>query len=98
MQPLRPLQTLGPLQLVLALEPIVINITATANKEIYVITAIKSIQTIMTITANAVITAMMAITAITDIIGPLQLVLALEAILGNTTTTANREMYVTTVI
>ena len=51
---------------------------------------------IMTITANAVITAMMAIT---DIIGPLQLVLALEAILGNTTTTtANRKMYVITVI
>ena len=63
MQPLWPLQTLGPLQLVLALEPIVINITATANKEIYVITAIKSIQIIMTITANAVITAIMAITA-----------------------------------
>ena len=53
----------------------------------YVIAAIKSIQTIMTITANAVITAMMAIPAITDIIGPLQLVLALEPILGNTTTT-----------
>ena len=63
----------------------------------YVITITKSIQTIMTITANAVITAMMVITAITDIIGPLQLVLALEAILCNTTATANREIYVITV-
>ena len=39
----------------------------------------------MTITANAVITAIMAITTITDIIGPLQLVLALDPIVVNTT-------------
>ena len=54
LQPLRPLQTFGPFQLVLALEPIVVNTTTAANREIYVIRAIKSIKTIMTITSNAV--------------------------------------------
>ena len=49
MQPLRPLQTLGPLQVVLALQPIIVNTTSTANIEMYVITAIKSIQTIATL-------------------------------------------------
>ena len=43
LQLLGPLKILGPLQLVLALMPIVVNTITTANREIYVITAIKSI-------------------------------------------------------
>ena len=48
-----------------ALEPILVHTTTTASREMYVITAIKSIQTIMTITVttNAAITAIMAFTA-----------------------------------
>ena len=41
-----------------------INTTTTAYREMCVIIAIKSIQTIMTIAVNAFITAIMAITAI----------------------------------
>ena len=48
----------------MAIEPIVVNTTDIANREMYVITAINSIQTIVNITANAVITAIMDITAI----------------------------------
>ena len=47
----------------LTLESVVVNTTSTANREMYVITAIKSNQTIMNSTATAVITAIMAITA-----------------------------------
>ena len=51
-------ETLGPLLLiVLTLEPIVVNTTTTANRDMNVNSVIKSIQTIVTITANAVIAA-----------------------------------------
>ena len=48
----------------MALESIVVDTTTTANREMYIIIAIKFIQTIMTITAKAVITAIIAITAV----------------------------------
>ena len=57
--------TSGSLQLVLALAPILVNATTNANREMYVIKAIKSIQTIVTITSNAVITAIKTIMEIT---------------------------------
>ena len=64
LQPLWPLETFGPLQLVLALEPIVVITTTTDTREMFVITPIKSLQTLMITTANAVISAIMCTTEI----------------------------------
>ena len=56
-------------------EPIVVITTTTANGKMYIITAIKPIETIMTITATAIITVIVVITdiwAITASTGQLQ--------------------------
>ena len=77
----------------LALESIEVNTTTTANREMYVITAIKFIHTMMTITSNTDIT---AIRAIKDIMA----ITASTGIRANCSqynyycTTANRKIYV----